>query len=49
METGAAAPGIGTARALSVNAAAGAFSGLARAPDGLATALPLPWHLLAGG
>jgi hypothetical protein len=36
-----------------VNAAAGAFSGLARALGALATALPLPlplpWHLLAGG
>ena len=48
---GTAAHGIGTARALSVNATAGAFSGLAMGLNALATALLLPllWRLLAGG
>ncbi|WP_237215074.1 LrgB family protein [Falsiroseomonas oryziterrae] len=47
---GTAAHGIGTARALSVNATAGAFSGLAMGLNALATALLLPllWRLLAG-
>lgn len=47
---GTAAHGIGTARALSVNATAGAFSGLAMGLNALATALllPLAWALLAG-
>lgn len=47
---GTAAHGIGTARALSVNATAGAFSGLAMGLNALATALLLPllWALLAG-
>lgn len=47
---GTAAHGIGTARALSVNATAGAFSGLAMGLNALATALMLPllWALLAG-
>ena len=42
---------IGTARALSVNATAGAFSGLAMGLNALATALLLPllWRLLSGG
>ena len=39
---GTAAHGIGTARALSVNATAGAFSGLAMGLNALATALALP-------
>jgi predicted murein hydrolase (TIGR00659 family) len=45
---GTAAHGIGTARALSVNATAGAFSGLAMGLNALATALLLPllWGLL---
>ncbi|HZF75891.1 MAG TPA: LrgB family protein [Acetobacteraceae bacterium] len=45
---GTAAHGIGTARALSVNATAGAFSGLAMGLNALATALILPllWRLL---
>ena len=48
---GTAAHGIGTARALSVNATAGAFSGLAMGLNALATALLLPllWRLLSGG
>ena len=47
---GTAAHGIGTARALSVNATAGAFSGLAMGLNALATALllPLRWAVLAG-
>lgn len=47
---GTAAHGIGTARALSVSAAAGAFSGLAMGLNALATALALPllWRILAG-
>lgn len=47
---GTASHGIGTARALSVNATAGAFSGLAMGLNALATALllPLVWALLAG-
>jgi predicted murein hydrolase (TIGR00659 family) len=47
---GTASHGIGTARALSVNATAGAFSGLAMGLNALATALLLPliWGLLAG-
>lgn len=47
---GTAAHGIGTARALSVNATAGAFSGLAMGLNALATALLLPllWAVLAG-
>lgn len=45
---GTVSHGIGTARALSVNATAGAFSGLAMGLNALATALLLPllWHLL---
>lgn len=45
---GTAAHGIGTARALSVNTTAGAFSGLAMGLNALATALLLPllWRLL---
>lgn len=45
---GTVSHGIGTARALSVNATAGAFSGLAMGLNALATALflPLIWHLL---
>jgi predicted murein hydrolase (TIGR00659 family) len=48
---GTAAHGIGTARALSVNATAGAFSGLAMGLNALATALLLPlfWRLLTHG
>ncbi|QXM24281.1 LrgB family protein [Elioraea tepida] len=48
---GTAAHGIGTARALSVNETAGAFSGLAMALNALATALALPllWRLFASG
>jgi len=47
---GTAAHGIGTARALSVNATAGAFSGLAMGLNALATALLLPllWRLVFG-
>ncbi len=47
---GTASHGIGTARALSVNATAGAFSGLAMGLNALATALllPLVWKLVAG-
>ncbi len=47
---GTAAHGIGTARALSVNATAGAFSGLAMGLNALATALLLPllWRLFPG-
>jgi predicted murein hydrolase (TIGR00659 family) len=47
---GTAAHGIGTARALSVNATAGAFSGLAMGLNALATALLLPllWQLAFG-
>jgi predicted murein hydrolase (TIGR00659 family) len=47
---GTAAHGIGTARALSVNATAGAFSGLAMGLNALATALLLPllWRLFGG-
>ena len=45
---GTVSHGIGTARALSVNPTAGAFSGLAMGLNALATALLLPllWHLL---
>ena len=45
---GTVSHGIGTARALSVNATAGAFSGLAMGLNALATAilLPLLWHLV---
>lgn len=44
---GVASHGIGTARAMQVNEAAGAFSGLAMGLNALATAilLPLLWHL----
>jgi predicted murein hydrolase (TIGR00659 family) len=47
---GTAAHGLGTARAISVNATAGAFSGLAMGLNALATALLLPllWRLFAG-
>ncbi|MBL6454890.1 LrgB family protein [Belnapia sp. T6] len=47
---GTASHGIGTARALSVSAAAGAFSGLAMGLNALASALLLPllWHLVFG-
>lgn len=47
---GTAAHGIGTARALSVSAAAGAFSGLAMGLNALASALLLPliWRFLFG-
>ena len=47
---GTVSHGIGTARALSVNATAGAFSGLAMGLNALATAilLPLLWHLVLG-
>jgi putative effector of murein hydrolase len=47
---GTAAHGIGTARALGVNATAGAFSGLAMGLNALATALLLPllWTLFGG-
>ncbi|HWX49744.1 MAG TPA: LrgB family protein [Roseomonas sp.] len=47
---GTAAHGLGTARALSVNATAGAFSGLGMGLNALATALLLPllWRLFAG-
>ena len=47
---GTASHGIGTARALSVSAEAGAFSALAMALNALGTALLLPllWTLLAG-
>jgi predicted murein hydrolase (TIGR00659 family) len=47
---GTAAHGIGTARALSVNATAGAFSGLAMGLNAIATALLLPllWRLVMG-
>jgi len=46
---GTAAHGIGTARALTVNATAGAFSGLAMGLNALATALLLPlfWQFFA--
>jgi predicted murein hydrolase (TIGR00659 family) len=45
---GTAAHGIGTARALTVNPTAGAFSGLAMGLNALTTALLLPllWHML---
>ena len=45
---GTVAHGIGTARALSVNASAGAFSGLAMGLNALATAILLPilWRLV---
>jgi predicted murein hydrolase (TIGR00659 family) len=48
---GTASHGICTARALSVNATAGAFSGLAMGLNALATALLLPlfWRLLTHG
>ena len=48
---GTASHGIGTARAISVNATAGAFSGLAMGLNALASALLLPllWRLMAGG
>jgi len=48
---GAAAHGIGTARALQVDEVAGAFSGLAMGLNALATAilLPLVWRLFFGG
>ncbi|UFN48936.1 LrgB family protein [Roseomonas sp. OT10] len=47
---GTASHGIGTARALSVNIVAGAFSGLAMGLNALASALLLPllWRLFAG-
>lgn len=47
---GTVAHGIGTARALSVNATAGAFSGLAMGLNALATSLLLPllWRLVFG-
>ena len=47
---GTASHGIGTARALSVSAAAGAFSGLAMGLNALASALLLPllWRLVFG-
>jgi predicted murein hydrolase (TIGR00659 family) len=47
---GTAAHGIGTARALSVDATAGAFSGLAMGLNAIASALlvPLLWRLWAG-
>lgn len=47
---GTVSHGIGTARALSVNATAGAFSGLAMGLNALATALLLPllWRLAFG-
>jgi predicted murein hydrolase (TIGR00659 family) len=47
---GTAAHGIGTARALRVNALAGAFSGLAMGLNALGTALLLPllWRLVGG-
>lgn len=47
---GTASHGIGTARALSVDATAGAFSGLAMGLNAIATALLLPllWGLLFG-
>jgi len=46
---GVASHGIGTSRALSVNAEAGAFSGLAMGLHGIAGALLIPWlaHLFA--
>ena len=42
--------GIGTARAMQVNATAGAFAGLAMGINALATALLLPiaWHFVFG-
>lgn len=48
---GTASHGIGTARALSVSAEAGAFSALAMGLNALGTALLLPllWRLFAGG
>jgi predicted murein hydrolase (TIGR00659 family) len=48
---GTVAHGIGTARALSENPVAGAFSGLAMGLNALLTALLLPllWHLVMGG
>jgi putative effector of murein hydrolase len=48
---GTASHGIGTARALQVNAVAGAFAGLAMGLNALATAILVPalWHLLFGG
>lgn len=47
---GTAAHGLGTARAISVNATAGAFSGMAMGLNALATALLLPllWRLFMG-
>ncbi len=47
---GTASHGIGTARALTVNAEAGAFSALALGPNARGTALllPLAWRLFAG-
>ena len=50
MAIGTVAHGIGTARALSVNPTAGAFSGLAMGLNALATALLLPllWHTVFG-
>ena len=50
MAIGTVAHGIGTARALSVNPTAGAFSGLAMGVNALATALLLPllWHVVFG-
>lgn len=47
---GTVSHGIGTARALTVNPTAGAFSGLAMGLNALATAilLPLLWHLILG-
>lgn len=47
---GTVSHGIGTARALTVNPTAGAFSGLAMGLNALATAILLPalWHLVFG-
>lgn len=47
---GTAAHGLGTARAIAVNATAGAFSGMAMGLNALATALMLPllWRLVFG-
>lgn len=47
---GTAAHGLGTARAIAVNATAGAFSGMAMGLNALATALLLPllWRLVFG-
>jgi len=47
---GTTSHGIGTARAMQVNATAGAFAGLAMGINALATALllPLVWRLVFG-